>query len=293
MFGALRTIGTVLTVAAASSFGKKQYDKYRDAKRQRQVEEVHEFLKNIDLDQLRDAIATEDVEKLGDSVSSILDAAHDVREKTEAEEIREDLSTAAKGATDKIMGFFDELAKSEDFKNVAESFTAGVDKASTKLDKAMEDVSESLEGMTENVSSIIDEVTSELEKEAAEAEQKEAEEEKRSENDETTEKEQPKNHVEEFIDDLFGPDNLNLFSTIFANDETFEPEVKEEVKPKVKQPPTFDEFMQGVSLTVKFPESGTTRIVNIKSDDVMVNPTKKLVQVITPDDDTYETIILK
>ena len=261
MFGALRTIGTVLTVAAGTKFGKQQYDKYRDAKRKRQVEEVHEFLKNIDLEQLQKAVAANDVELLVDAVESILSAAHDVREKTEAEEIREDLSAAAKGVTDKFKSFFDELKNSDDFKKAAESFTTGVDKAAAKLDEVMESV-------TENLSGIIDEVTAEIEREAAEAKAAEEAAEQGA-NDEDNIPEKKKDPIEELAQKMaegFGP----AFAAIFANDETPDP--------KVKQPPTFDEFMQGASLTVKL-DNGITQIVNIKSEDVMVNPSKKMVVV--------------
>ena len=268
MFGALRTIGTVLTVAAGTKFGKQQYDKYRDAKRKRQVEEVHEFLKNIDLEQLQKAVAANDVELLVDAVESILSAAHDVREKTEAEEIREDLSAAAKGVTDKFKSFFDELKNSDDFKKAAESFTTGVDKAAAKLDEAMESVGESFESVTENLSGIIDEVTAEIEREAAEAKAAEEAAEQGA-NDEDNIPEKKKDPIEELAQKMaegFGP----AFAAIFANDETPDP--------KVKQPPTFDEFMQGASLTVKL-DNGITQIVNIKSEDVMVNPSKKMVVV--------------
>ena len=255
MFGALRTIGTVLTVAAGAKFGKEQYDKYRDAKRKRQVEEVNQFIKSVDLDELQKAIKSEDVEVLVDSVESIIAAAHDVRERSAAEDLREDLTAAAEGATEKVMGFFDSITDSEDFKKATESFNAGLDKASAKLDEVVDSVGESIDEMA----TAIDEAMEEVNEAAEEAEAVEKEKQKQA--------EQP---VEK-------------------------PKLKKKKKKKKEAitQPTFNEFMNGVRLAVTF-DDNTTRIVTINCEDIMINPTKKMVQVPPPaGSDFYVKITLK
>ncbi len=102
MFNALKTIGTVLTVAQAAQFGKEAYAKYKDKKRIRQVNEVHEFIGQLDLNALKLAIESGDTDKLIDAVENIMNAAESVKVKSDLEEIKDDVSAVAKSMFDKL-----------------------------------------------------------------------------------------------------------------------------------------------------------------------------------------------
>ena len=92
----LKTLGTVLTVASTAQFGKEMYDKYKDKRKSRQVDEVHEFIGSLDIQALNDAIETEDTDALIDAVEAILDAANAVRVKSDLEELQDDVTDVAK-----------------------------------------------------------------------------------------------------------------------------------------------------------------------------------------------------
>jgi len=179
MFGAFKTLATVLVATGAAKVGRDQYNKYRDAKRKRQVAEVHQFISSLDLDQLQKALKSEDVEVLVDAVSSILSAANDVREKSEFESLREDLSEATKGATDSVKTFFADMANTEEYKKASASVSGGVDKVQNRLSDLLnvggefaKDVGEMFDGIKEQY-----EQEMERQRKAAE-EQKRKEEEK-------------------------------------------------------------------------------------------------------------------
>ena len=93
--GALKTIGTVLTVASTASFGKDMYDKYKGKKKARQIDEVHEFIGALDLEALQSAIESKDEDALIDAVEDIMTAAEAVRVKGEFEELAEDAQEVA------------------------------------------------------------------------------------------------------------------------------------------------------------------------------------------------------
>lgn len=96
MLGAIKTIGTLLTVATTAHAGKELYSKIKTAKREKELAEVHDFLENIDLKLLKKAIKTEDQDLLITAVESILDAAEKMRKKTQTEELIEDVTSTAK-----------------------------------------------------------------------------------------------------------------------------------------------------------------------------------------------------
>lgn len=102
MLKTIKMLGTVLTVASTAQIGKELYSTYKDKKRQRQIQEVHNFIENLDLEILYDAIETEDTEKLIEAVESIIRASENVRAKSELEEISDDLTGAAKVALEKV-----------------------------------------------------------------------------------------------------------------------------------------------------------------------------------------------
>jgi hypothetical protein len=95
MLGAIKTIGTVLTVASTAQFGKEMYDKYKDKKKKRQVEEVHDFIGRLDLDALQEAIDTNDTDALIDAVEDIMMAAEAVKVKSDLEELKDDAQEVA------------------------------------------------------------------------------------------------------------------------------------------------------------------------------------------------------
>lgn len=125
MLGAIKTLGTVLAAAEAAKFGKEVYDKYKDKKRKRQINEVHEFIGNLDLDALQDAINSGDTEALIDAVEAIMEAAEAVKVKSDLEELKDDVTATAKtvfnkvsSVADKVMARaskkFDELTEEDD-----------------------------------------------------------------------------------------------------------------------------------------------------------------------------------
>lgn len=95
MLGAIKTIGTVLTVASTAQFGKEMYDKYKDKKKARQVDEVHDFIGRLDLEALQHAIDTNDTEALIDAVEDIMMAAEAVKVKSDLEELKDDATEVA------------------------------------------------------------------------------------------------------------------------------------------------------------------------------------------------------
>ena len=104
MFGAIKTIGTVLTVASTAQFGKEMYDNYKDKKKKRQIDEVHEFIGRLDLNALQHAIDTNDVEALVDAVEDIMLAAESVKVKSDIEELKEDAQEVAEKVFNTLSG---------------------------------------------------------------------------------------------------------------------------------------------------------------------------------------------
>jgi len=102
MIGALKTLGTVLTIASTASFGKDLYDKHKDKKRARQINEVHNFISSLDLEALQDAIESKNEEALIDAVEDIIIAAETVKSKSELEELAEDAQELATNIIDKV-----------------------------------------------------------------------------------------------------------------------------------------------------------------------------------------------
>lgn len=102
MLKALKTIGTVLTVASTVQLGKEVYGNYKDKKRKRQLQEVHEFISNLDINELQKAIESENTDSLVDAVESIIEAAESVRIKSEFEEISEDITESFKTVFSKV-----------------------------------------------------------------------------------------------------------------------------------------------------------------------------------------------
>ena len=102
MIGALKTIGTVLTVASTAQFGKEMYDKYKGKKKARQIDEVHAFIGALDLDALQRAIDSNDTDALVDAVEDIMVAAEAVKVKSDLEEFAEDAQEVAGKLFDKF-----------------------------------------------------------------------------------------------------------------------------------------------------------------------------------------------
>jgi wobble nucleotide-excising tRNase len=105
----IKTLSTVLTVASAAQIGKEMYGKYKDKKKSRQAQEVHEFIENIDLDSLQKALETENVDDLIEAVESIMEAAETVRIKSDFEDLKDDLSEVSKSAFDKLSSVADKV----------------------------------------------------------------------------------------------------------------------------------------------------------------------------------------
>ena len=95
MIKVLKTIGTVLTIASAAQFGKEMYGKYKDEKRRKQLEEVHEFIGKLDLKTLQKAIDTNDNDVLIQAVENIMNAAEAVKVKSDIEELKDDVQEVA------------------------------------------------------------------------------------------------------------------------------------------------------------------------------------------------------
>lgn len=109
MLGAIKTIGSVVTLVSSAQFGKEVYDKYKDKRKKRQIEEVHEFIKNLDLVKLQDAITSKDNDALIDAVENIMKAADTVKLKSEFEELKEDASEIANKVFNTVTGFTDKI----------------------------------------------------------------------------------------------------------------------------------------------------------------------------------------
>jgi len=95
MLGAIKTIGTVLTVASSAQFGKDMYNKYKDKKKKRQVEEIHSFIGRLDLEELQSAIDNNDTDALVNAVEDIMMAAEAVKVKSDLEELKDDAQEVA------------------------------------------------------------------------------------------------------------------------------------------------------------------------------------------------------
>jgi len=124
--GLIKTVGTVLTVASTASFGKEMYGKYKDKKKGRQLNEVHQFIGALDLEALQSAIDSKDEDALIDAVEDIMIAAEAVRVKSDMEEFKDD----AQDVAEKFFGTVSSLVSS-----VAE-------KVSEKLEEVKESVEE-------------------------------------------------------------------------------------------------------------------------------------------------------
>ena len=111
MIGALKTIGTVITVASSAQFGKDMYDKYKTKKKNVKLDEVHKFIGSLDLESLQEAIKSKDEDKLINAVEAIIDAADAVKHKSDFEEITEDVQDAAGYLFDKVSDFGSQVVK--------------------------------------------------------------------------------------------------------------------------------------------------------------------------------------
>lgn len=96
MLGAIKTLGTVLTLASSAKFGKEMYETYKDKKRARQVAEVHDFIASLNMQELEDAIKSKDNDKLIDAVEAIMCAAESIKIKNEFDELKDDVTDVAK-----------------------------------------------------------------------------------------------------------------------------------------------------------------------------------------------------
>lgn len=104
--GLLKAAGTILTVASSAKFGKEVYDKHKNKKRSRKIDEVHNFIGHLDLEALQVAINSKDEDALVDAVEDIIVAAEAVRVKSEVEEITEDVQETAMKVFDKASSLF-------------------------------------------------------------------------------------------------------------------------------------------------------------------------------------------
>ena len=104
--GLLKAAGTILTVASSAKFGKEVYDKHKSKKRSRKIDEVHNFIGNLDLETLQHAIDSKDEYALVDAVEDIIVAAEEVRVKSEVEEITEDVQETAMKVFNKASTLF-------------------------------------------------------------------------------------------------------------------------------------------------------------------------------------------
>jgi len=95
MIGAIKTLGTVLTVASTTKFGKDMYDTYKGKKKARQIDEIHEFIGALDLDTLQRAIDTNDNDILINAVEDIISAAEAIKVKSDLEEFADDAQEVA------------------------------------------------------------------------------------------------------------------------------------------------------------------------------------------------------
>lgn len=102
MFKTIKTLGTILTVVSTAQFGKEMYDNYKDKKRKRQIDEVHQFISNLNLTELQDAIKSENTEKLIDAVEAIMTAAENVKIKSDLDELKDDITSTAKKVFSKV-----------------------------------------------------------------------------------------------------------------------------------------------------------------------------------------------
>jgi len=125
--GLLKTVGTVLTVASTASFGKDMYEKYKDKKKGRQLNEVHQFISALDLEALQEAIDGKNEVALIDAVEDIMIAAEAVRVKSDMEELKDDATDAA----EKIFG----------------TVTSIVGKVTDKVAAKLDEVKEAVEDM--------------------------------------------------------------------------------------------------------------------------------------------------
>ena len=112
MFKSIKTLGTILTVVSTAQFGKELYDNYKDKKRKRQIDEVHQFISNLDLDSLQDAIKTGDTEKLIDAVEAIMTAAENVKIKSDLDELKDDITNTAKKVFSKVSDVAEKVVSS-------------------------------------------------------------------------------------------------------------------------------------------------------------------------------------
>jgi len=128
--GLLKTVGTVLTVASTASFGKDMYDKYKDKKKGRQLNEVHQFISALDLEALQEAIDSKNEDALIDAVEDIMTAAEAVRIKSDMEELKDD----AQDVAEKIFG----------------TVTSIVGKVTEKVAEKLDEVKEAVEDMEDD-----------------------------------------------------------------------------------------------------------------------------------------------
>lgn len=110
MFGAIKTLGTVLTVVSTAQFGKELYANYKNKKRKRQLDEVHDFISHLDLEALQNAIKTNNTDTLIDAVENIIQAAENVRIKSDLEDLKDDVSNAANKVFNKVSGMANKVA---------------------------------------------------------------------------------------------------------------------------------------------------------------------------------------
>lgn len=131
--GLLKTVGTVLTIASTASFGKDVYNKYKDKKKSRQLNEVHQFIGALDLEALQVAIDGKNEDALIDAVEDIMMAAEAVRAKSDIEELADDAQEVA----EKIFGKVTNL----------------VSKVTTTVSEKLEEVKIAVEEMEDSDSS--------------------------------------------------------------------------------------------------------------------------------------------
>ena len=120
--GLLKAAGTILTVASSAKFGKEVYDKHKSKKRSRKIDEVHNFIGNLDLEALQHAVDSKDEDALVDAVEDIIVAAEAVRVKSEVEEITEDVQETAMKV----------------FNTASTLFGSAVEKVTEKIDEVKE-----------------------------------------------------------------------------------------------------------------------------------------------------------
>jgi len=113
MFGAIKTIGTILTVASSAQMGKDLFDNYKSKKNQEKINEVHDFLEIIDIDLLNEAITTKNQELLINAVENIIKAAEQINNKNNFENIIVDVQNLANNTTHNVKKYLKTFTQEE------------------------------------------------------------------------------------------------------------------------------------------------------------------------------------